>query len=249
MIMNEDYEILNTIDLDILLSDLPIDLIKENIRYQIDNPLGVASDYSTIVMDKCNTILKEYSQVEDVKNEIEQTMEEFYRFMIHLIDEKFNLDINYENMSAHQVIMTGHILYKFFILRYRKNVSRFIYKFIVKNKKKLAANYTNDDKRKDVVTVVLKKKTKNKDEIRILSNLPLVIKDILSLEHQPEEFMEMCCSTDLYEAEVIKELIEDFTISGNFTDSYLSLILDQYNDILDEIHVEVKIKLMKRIGI
>ena len=59
----------------------------------------------------------------------------------------------------------------------------------------------------------------------------------------------MCCSTDLYEAEVIKELIQDFTISGNFTDSYLSLILDQYNDILDEIHVEVKIKLMKRIGI
>ena len=67
MIMNEDYEILNTIDLDMLLSDLPIDLIKENIRYQVDNPLGVASDYSTIVMDKCNTILKEYDQMEDVK--------------------------------------------------------------------------------------------------------------------------------------------------------------------------------------
>ena len=155
MIMNEDYEILNTIDLDMLLSDLPIDLIKENIRYHVDNPLGVASDYSTIVMDKCNTILKEYDQMEDVKKEIEQTMEEFYRFIINLIDEKFNLDIAYEDMSTHEVIMIGHILYKFFILRYRKNVSRFIYKFIVKNKKKLAANYTNDDRRKDVVTVVL----------------------------------------------------------------------------------------------
>lgn len=248
MIINEDYEILNTIDLDMLLSDLPIDLIKENIRYQVDNPLDVASDYSTIVIDKCSTILKEYSQIEDIKNEIEQTMDEFYRFIINLIDQRFNLDINYEDMNTHDIIKFGHILYKFFILRYRKNVSRFIYKFIVKNKKKLAANYTNDDKRKDVVTVVLKKKTKNKDEVRILSNLPLVIKDILSLEHQPEEFMEMCCSNDLYEAEVIKELIEDFVISGNFTDSYLSVILDQYNDVLDEIQVEVKIKLMKRIG-
>ncbi len=272
MIMNDEYEILNTIDLDIMLSDLPIDLMKENIKYQVENPLGVASDYSTIIMDKCNTIMGEYAQMEDVKKEIEQTLDEFYRFIeyaqmedvkkeieqtldefyrfiIKILDEKFNLDITYEDMSTHEVIKIGHILYKFFILRYRKNVSRFIYKFIVKNKKKLAANYTNDDKRKDVVTVVLKKKTKNKDEIRILSNLPLVIKDILSLSHDPEEFMDMCCGNDLYEAEVVKELISDFVISGNFTDSYLSLILDQYNDVLDDIQIEVKIKLMKRIGI
>lgn len=249
MIMNDEYEILNTIDLDMMLSDLPIDLMKENIRYQVENPLGVGSDYSTIIMDKCNTIIKEYAQVEDVVNEVEQTLDEFYRFIINLLDNKFNLDIDYENMSTSDVIKTGHILYKFFILRYRKNVSKFIYKFIVKNKKKLAANYTNDDKRKDVVTVVLKKKTKNKDEIRILSNLPLVIKEILSLSHDPEEFMDMCCGNDLYEAEVVKELISDFIISGNFTDSYLSLILDQYNDVLDEIQIEVKLKLMKRIGI
>ncbi|WP_304576736.1 hypothetical protein [Romboutsia ilealis] len=249
MIMNDEYEILNTIDLDMMLSDLPIDLMKENIRYQVENPLGVGSDYSTIIMDKCNTIIKEYAQVEDVVNEIEQTLDEFYRFIINLLDEKFNLDIDYENMSTKEIIQIGHVLYKFFILRYRKNVSKFIYKFIVKNKKKLAANYTNDDKRKDVVTVVLKKKTKNKDEIRILSNLPLVIKEILSLSHDPEEFMDMCCGNDLYEAEVVKELISDFVISGNFTDRYLSLILDQYNDVLDEIQIEVKIKLMKRIGI
>lgn len=249
MIMNDEYEILNTIDLDMMLSDLPIDLMKENIRYQIDNPLNVGSDYSTIVLDKCRMILKEYGHIDEHKMEIENTMDEFYRFIINSLDEKFALDVDYESMSTNQIIELGHTLYKFFILRYRKNVSRFIYKFIMKNKKMLSEQYPNDDKRKDVVTVVLKKKTKNKDEIRILSNLPLVIKEVLSIEHEPETFMDLCCSTDQYEAELIKEWLENFTIAGNFTDKYLSLILDMYNDVLDEIQAEVKMKLMKKIGL
>lgn len=249
MLMNDEYEILNTIDLDMMLSDLPIDLMKENIKYQIDNPLDVGSDYSTIVLDKCRMILKSYGHIEEHKREIEQTMDDFYRFIINTLDEKFGLDVDYESMSTNQVIELGHTLYKFFILRYRKNVSRFIYKFIMKNKKMLAELYPNDDKRKDIVTVVLKKKTKNKDEIRILSNLPLVTKEVLSIDHEPESFMDLCCSSDQFEAELIKEWIENFTISGNFTDNYLSLILDRYNDVLDEIQAEVKMKLMKKIGL
>ena len=38
MIQNEDYEIVNNIDLDIILSDLPIELLKKSIKYQIYHP-------------------------------------------------------------------------------------------------------------------------------------------------------------------------------------------------------------------
>ena len=45
MIQNEDYEIVNNIDLDIILSDLPIELMKESVKYQIYYPLDVLRSF------------------------------------------------------------------------------------------------------------------------------------------------------------------------------------------------------------
>ena len=67
MIQNEDYEIVNNIDLDIILSDLPIELIKESIKYQIYHPLDVDTDYCTIVFDKCAQVLQLYKGNEDIE--------------------------------------------------------------------------------------------------------------------------------------------------------------------------------------
>ena len=117
----------------------------------------------------------------------------------------------------------------------------------IDNSKEICTKLMNDDKRKDVTTLVLKKKTKNKDDVRIISNLPQIIKFILELEHDPIEFIDLASPVDLFYADEIKKMLEAFTLSGNFTRPYLSTVVDQYNEVIDEILMEVRIKLCENI--
>lgn len=247
MIQNEDYEIVNNIDLDIILSDLPIELIKESIKYQIYHPLYVDTDYCTIVFDKCAQVLQLYKGNEDIEKEIEELLDKFCLYVLDVLDNKYNFDIVYDNLNTYDISKITLVLYKFFILRYRKNIGEFVYNFILKNKKMLSEQFINDDKKKDVTTIVLKKKTKNKDDVRIISNLPQIIKFILDLEHDPVEFIDLSSPDDLYYADEIKSLLEDFTLSGNFTRPYLCTVVNQYNEVIDEILMEIRIKLCKNI--
>jgi len=243
MIQNDDYEIVNSIDLDIILSDLPIDLILASIEYQINNPLDVDADYCTIVFDKCAQVMQEFKGIEDVERDMEEVLNKFCLSVLNKLDDKFHFDINYEDLTGYDIAKMTALLYKFFILRYRKNISRFIYNFIQKNKKMISEQFANDEKRKDVTTLVMKKMTKNKDDIRIIGNLPTVIKNILEMDHDPVDFMELAAPVDLYYCEEIIKLLEDFTLSGNFTKAYLNTIIHQYTDVVDEILIEVRSKM------
>lgn len=247
MFQNDDYEIVNNIDLDIILSDLPIDLLISSLEYQIQNPLDVGTDYCTIVFDKCARVIQEYKGIEDVERDMEELLDKFCLSVLKMLDDKFNFDINYEGLTGYDIAKMTALLYKFFILRYRKNISRFIYNFIQKNKKMISEQFLNDEKRKDITTLVMKKMTKNKDDIRIISNLPIVIKNILDMDHDPIDFMELASPIDLYYCEEIIKLLEDFTLSGNFTKPYLNTILHQYTDVIDEILIEVRTKLCEDI--
>ena len=137
MIQNEDYEIVNNIDLDIILSDLPIELIKESIKYQIYHPLDVDTDYCTIVFDKCAQVLQLYKGNEDVEKEIEELIDKFCLYVLDVLDNKYNFDIVYDNLYTYDISKMTLVLYKFFILRYRINIGEFVYNFILKNKKML----------------------------------------------------------------------------------------------------------------
>ena len=243
MIRNDDYEIVNNIDLDIILSDLPIDLVLSSIEYQINNPLDVDADYCTIVFDKCARVFQEFKGIEDVERDMEEILNKFCISVLNKLDEKFEFEINFDDLTPYDITKMTALLYNFFILRYRKNISRFIYNFILKNKKMIAEQFVNDDKRKDVTTLVMKKMTKNKDDIRIISNLPIVIKNILEMEHDPIDFMELAAPVDLYYCEEIIDLLENFTLAGNFTKAYLNTIVHQYNDVVDEILIEVRSKM------
>lgn len=243
MYNNEEYDIVNNIDLDMLLSDLPLELIISSIDHQIQNPLDVGTDFCTIVFDKCAAVLKEYRGIEEVEKEIEELNTKFCLNVLNKLDDKFKFEINYDGLTNYDLTKMTVMMYKFFILRYRKNVSRFIYNFIQKNKKMISEQFLNDDKRKDITTIVMKKMTKNKDDIRIISNLPIIIKNILEIDHDPLDFMELAAPVDLYYADEIKKLLEDFTLAGNFTKPYLNTVLYQYTDIVDEILIEVRAKL------
>lgn len=248
MYNNEEYEIVNNIDLDIILSDLPLELIMSSLDHQIKNPLDIGTDYCTIFFDKCASVLQEYKGVEDIEKDLEELTTKFCLKVLNMLDDKFKFDINYDGLTNYDLTKMTLMMYKFFILRYRKNVSRFIYNFIQKNKKMISEQFLNDDKRKDITTIVMKKITKNKDDIRIISNLPIIIKNILEMDHDPLDFMELAAPVDLYYADEIRTLLENFTLSGNFTKPYLSTLLYQYTDIVDEILIDVRAKLCEDIS-
>ena len=51
---------------------------------------------------------------------------------------------------------------------------------------------------------------------------------------------------EYYEGSVVLELAESQVISDNFTNYYKTLIIDEYESVLDEIQNEVKIKILDK---
>lgn len=244
---NEEFELSNDLEIDTLLAELPIELLKESIKEQVDDPLQTNVDFINVVIEKSNLLKEEFENDPDNILLINRRLEPFFEFVIHQINDKFDIGLDMDSINSGEFIELAEILYNFFILRYKKNISKFIYKYILKNKKFLSENFEKIDKKKDVSLITLKKTIKNKDEIVILSNLPQIINYILSLEFDPQDFLKYCCREELYEAIKIKSLILDGKMLGNFVKPYLIPIRDTYDNIVDEIQSEVKYKIFRKI--
>lgn len=244
---NEFYELTSDLEIDTLLSDLPFELIKENIREQINDPLITNVNYINIITEKRELIHQQFDNNYDALTTVDNQITDFFRSIMQEIDQKFDLGISIDEFESEEIIEYGEIFYNFFILRYKKNVSKFITKFIIKNKKYLVETFENIEKKKDVTQISLKKQIKNKDDLIILSNLPQIIKHIFSLDIDNLDFIKYCCREELYEAIKIKDLIYTARLTGNFVRDYLKLITDKYDNILDEILTEVKFKIIKKI--
>lgn len=247
MFDNEEFELSNDLEIDTLLAELPIELLKESIKEQIEDPLQTNVDFINVVIEKCELLKKEFENDPDNILLINRRVEPFFEFIIQQINERFDLGLDMDSITTGEYVELAEILYNFFILRYKKNISKFIYKYILKNKKFLSENFENLNKKKDVSQITLKKTLKNKDEINILSNLHNIIRYILSLEFDPQDFLKYCCREELYEGIKIKGLILEGKMLGNFVSLYLLPIQDKYDNIVDEIQTEVKYKILKKI--
>lgn len=243
-INDEEYELCSDTEIDLLLVDLPIDLIKEQLKAQINNPLYTNVNYVETVVDKFRLLSEEYGDNEDAIKNINNFISDFFLFIIKKIDERFGLDIEVDESCLQEVMETGLVLYNYLILRYKKNITKFLYKFIMKNKKRLVEEFEGY-KKKDVTSISLKKKIKNKDDVLILSNLPYIIKYILDLDIEPLDFLNYSSGNDHYEGLYISNLIEEGNLTGNFVDKYLEVI-KQDIDVLDEVLADVKLKILKK---
>jgi hypothetical protein len=69
----------------------------------------------------------------------------------------------------------------------------------------------------------------------------------LNLYIEPLDFIKYCCDEELYEGKIIKDMILSGKLLTNFIPTYLSL-LDDYESILDEISIDIKIRLIKKLS-
>lgn len=239
-----NYEVANTISFDLLLSELPFNLIKESIKEQVNNPMLTNTDYATVILDKCRVLKSEYADDEEAMIELNETLQDFFEFIIETINKKFRLDIDVDSLNDSIKGKVAMNLYSFLILKYSMNVRYMLSNFISKNKKVIASNYMGE-KKKDVDTLSLKKIVKSREDVVILANLTSVIKYIISFDHDINDFMNMLVEPDIYDGEYVKSLVQDFTIPANFSDAYLEPLLDDNDDVMNEIIVDLRLMIMK----
>ncbi|MMZ42317.1 hypothetical protein D1872_38380 [compost metagenome] len=244
---SDDYELASDIDTDLMLLDLPMSAIQENIRYQIQNPLTTQVNYIDNVADLIVQTRQVHNDDPDALNTINNFAQSFFEFIIDEIDQKFDLGITTDSFETDDFIRVGSALYQFLILRYQKNITKFIFKFILKNKKLLVETFDQQMKKKDVTTIVTKKKVKNKDDALLIANLPSVISHIINLDIDAHNFIQYVSNNELYDANIMRDLIDTGVMIGNFTQAYLNVIQVDYEGILDEIQTDVKLKLIKKL--
>lgn len=233
--MLRDSEIINVFDVERVLGDLPIDIIKENIKSQIGDPLTFSSNQAEQVYETLDEAIKEFGHIDEYKNDIYELKDDFSTFLIDEVNTKFNLGIDLENLEDFEVHDMARQCYDFFIVNLKEVLTTFVLNYINSNKSSISEVFDDEYKKKDVTTTNMKKLTKNKNDVIILSNIISIINYILDLEHQPEDFIELSTEPGEYIGECIKGYVNSFKIAGNFVVNVLNELKYTHNDTIDEI--------------
>lgn len=240
----EEHTITNSIETESVLSELSFDLIRENLREQI-HELDNGVDYINPIEDRYNIIREEYEEDEDVLRTASETMYSLYVFILEEIADSFNIDINIDAIPADKLPDVAYSIYYFLVIKARKNITKFYSKFIIKNKKMLIEPYITE-KRKDILSTVLKKQTKNKDDIITISKCPAIFKSLIfNMDFDSETMLKFVIDSE-YHGLNVKNLINDDIIIGNIMDKYTIMIRDN-SDLYDDVYARVYNKIVKKL--
>jgi len=237
MLRDDDY--INGFDIERILGDLPLDIIKENIKSQIDDPLTFMTNHCDQVYETLDEAMDELGHIDEYRYEINEIGDDFNSFLVTELDTRFSLGIDLDNLQTYEMEEIGKYSYEFFVVDLKRNITNFLMNYICLNKSYLASLFTDEYKRKDVTTTNMKKLTKNKDDVVILANIISVIYNILELELDPEDFMELAVEPGDYAGEAVKEYVRSFRIANNFVYNLFNEVKYIHNDIIDEFASEI----------
>lgn len=243
---NDNYEVTTSTEVENFLAELPFDLLKASIVDQIKDPVSTNINYVEIILEKCNIYREQYDDEETIAR-IDNALIEFFTFVVDNINTRFDLGIDVDDMaSTRDIIEFGEVLYEYFIIRYVKNISKFITTYIMKHKKELTAYYSDKNK-KDVTSLTFKKQLKDNHDLTIIVNLPSIINYIISLDIDPLEFVSLSAGQNNCNALVIKGLIIANRMVGNFVRSYIDLSVDEHDYLIDEIQTDIRVRIIKKL--
>lgn len=243
---NDNYEVTTSTEVENFLAELPFELLKASIVDQIKDPVSTNINYVEIILEKCN-IYRAQTDDKETLARIDNALIEFFTFVVDNINNRFDLGIDVDEMaSTRDIIEFGEVLYEYFIIRYVKNISKFITTYIMKHKKELTSYYSDKNK-KDVTSLTFKKKLKDNQDLTIIVNLSSIINYIISLDINPLEFVSLSTGQNNYNASVVKGLIIANRMVGNFVRSYIDLSVDEHDYLLDEIQTDIRVRIIKKL--
>ena len=214
------------INSELLLSQIPVDILQENIQKQFDEQFVYRKvDYVSSFITQYNyskEVVKEMDD-EDEMDALNVARDQFITFLSKLMEEKLDLGFPYLNdMTEEDQDELLHFTYRFFIVNIKHNFENLIINYIEKNKKEICETIP---KKKDISAMSYKKEIEDPDDIIILSNLNDVIDYVLTREFTVDDFLNF---TERDEPELEKYLVEDYYdknyLVGNFLDKYFRMI-------------------------
>jgi hypothetical protein len=221
---------------EIFLTEVPIELLTQAIETQFEDPLENRHiDYLQSFINKY-TFSKE-NEHEDNQVLVDQLYSQFIEFMLKIFDEK--LDVGFpdiDNEDEFDALEKLQLTYRFFIKNIKKNFVSFICNYIDDNRDEVVSNL---ELKKDVTSLNFKEEIDNEDDVLILSNLGIVVKDILNKaynEFDVDNFFEYCRAGEVcLEIEFTKSKYETFEITGNFVPKYIQMILEYRGELESKI--------------
>ena len=232
-----DYDSIKA-DEDVMLSELPLSIIKDSIKEQFEDPAkyGINDFVQTF---ETRYVITKQNMDEENEEEIISLYEQFISFMRDIFKDKLSLGFPYlEDMSETEQIELIHYVYRFFIINMKKNYRTFIYNYIIEHKKELAEMLPH---KKDVTTNTLKDVVTDEDEITIMASITECVDYILYYSDiSVDDFLRLSRGNDAnLENDFINDKYDDFNINGNFVEMYPHLI-----DRVTKTEIEASIRIM-----
>lgn len=230
----------------IFLSEIPLTLLKEQLKSQFEEPLEYRKrDIMESFIDKYNESLQIEVPEEDL-DELETLRQDFICFLRDLFEK--HLQVGFTTLSnddvedQHDLL---HFTYRFFIRNIKKNFVNVILNYIDDNKEEICDSV---NRKKDITSLSLKKEISDPDDIAIIANLSDIVDMVFAAYQEGERYdiMDFIKNTDYnspsLETEYVYDAYENDEITGNFIDKYIGMIT---NDFRHEIESKVRKKYIK----
>lgn len=234
----------NDIESEEFISEAPVNLLKENIKAQFEDPLEYRKkDYITsfITMYRYSRDNADAYEDEDRESVIE-LRDNFYIFMQDMFRDYLGLGfVDLSDMSSNDQDDVIHYVYRFFLINIRRNFVTLVLNYIEKNRDQYEVE--DPEARHDVTSLSFKKEITDPVDIYILSNLHTVVEDILAQDIDVDDFFDNCDSEDTLETRYVKQLFEDCKVTGNFVESYIEMLDASF---ISTIETKVRNKILKK---
>lgn len=236
-----------SLDSAIFLSDVPVEIMKENISNQFTNPIDYRkNDIVATFIDNYNASLEIEADDDEYEN-LDELRTEFIDHVKSLFEEKLqvgfpDLDDNSDD-DIHDII---HYTYRFFIKNIKKNFVNVILNYIDNNKSTVCSAL---EKKKDITTMSIKKEMSTPEDTLIVSNMQTVIERILDSYREMEgdcDVEDFIKNTDYsspsFETQYVTGLYENDLMTGNFLPQYIEMVS---GDFMVDIETKVMSKYIK----
>lgn len=241
---NEDL-ILTEDETDVIINNLKDELIMESILEQIENPFNNSfgnADYLDIFETRYTYLTTVYKNSTTFINKINEVKDNMYSEIFEAITKKF--DLKYTSGNFDKMECTRE-LYSFFVLDYRDNLITYLTNLIIKEKKSLALSF--NDTSKSLGVNALKKVLKNKEDAIIISNLPLIIDEIVKRDFDNLDIISDICNDDIScstNYHINEYFLKDFSISPSkdFINLFFNVLInktDGFSSIINQIKMDL----------
>lgn len=230
------------LDDEMFLSDVPLGLLEDSITNQFKDPTEYRKkDYVQTFITRYEYTKEEILDTEEDEKLVEDIYDNFLEFMRKIFSSYLGIGFdNIEDKSEEDALEMIHVTYRFFMTNIRKNFIHLIYNYIKQHKEIIVQSVSD---RQDVTAIAFTNEGVAEDDVAIISNLEEVIDYILSQPFTDDEFIELC-ETDksCLETEFVRDAFDDFSITGNFVDKYISMVDDDLKSTLES---KIRNKILK----